>query len=265
MGALNFLRQFSRVFLFITNVIVTAIGILALVVGIWAAATDRDYTSIADDDDTNIDAYPIVLIVVGSVIIILGGTGFGGAICGAKKVCRVILMIYAIVMGIIVLVALAGGIAAYVRRDDIEDTFRENANRTLHLTPTRKDYLIDWNDAQKDIHCCGVTNYTDWLQVEWINSTNNASDVDEPVIPVSCCATVNGCDDPVAIFPEDIESGRYKVWSDGCVNEIVDRVSDQIGVVAGVSITVAVLLILAVVMACFVSLYNPQKEKYEVV
>ena len=56
-------------------------------------ATDRDYTSIADDDDTNIDAYPIVLIVVGSVIIILGGTGFGGAICGAKKVCRVILMI----------------------------------------------------------------------------------------------------------------------------------------------------------------------------
>ena len=56
-------------------------------------ATDRDYTSIADDDDTNIDAYPIVLIVVGSFIIILGGAGFGGTICATKMICRAVLMI----------------------------------------------------------------------------------------------------------------------------------------------------------------------------
>jgi len=56
-------------------------------------ATDRDYTSIADDDDTDIDAYPIVLIVVGSFVIILGGAGFGGAVCATKKMGRIILMI----------------------------------------------------------------------------------------------------------------------------------------------------------------------------
>jgi len=56
-------------------------------------ATDRDYTSIADDDDTNIDAYPIVLIVIGSFIIILGGAGFGGAVCATKMIGRGILMI----------------------------------------------------------------------------------------------------------------------------------------------------------------------------
>jgi len=56
-------------------------------------ATDRDYTNIADDDDTNIDAYPIVLIVAGCFILILGLAGFGGAVCAANMLGRFILMI----------------------------------------------------------------------------------------------------------------------------------------------------------------------------
>jgi len=53
------------------------------------------------------------------------------------------------------------------------------------------------------------------LDVDWLNSTNNASDVDVPVIPVSCCAKVGGCgDDTVFILPEEIDDGTYKVWTE---------------------------------------------------
>jgi len=52
---------------------------------------DQSHTDIADGSDTNYDAYPIVLIVVGSLVIVLGAMGFLGAICGKKIIGRVLL------------------------------------------------------------------------------------------------------------------------------------------------------------------------------
>ena len=54
---------------------------------------DTEYTDIADGSDTNFNAYPIVLIVVGCFILILGAVGFLGALCGDKKVGRVLLFV----------------------------------------------------------------------------------------------------------------------------------------------------------------------------
>ena len=54
---------------------------------------DRDYTEIVDGSDTNFDAYPIVLIVIGSFILILGAMGIVGALCGDKVLGRILLFV----------------------------------------------------------------------------------------------------------------------------------------------------------------------------
>ena len=54
---------------------------------------DTEYTDIADGSDTNFNAYPILLIVVGCFILILGAVGFLGALCGDKAVGRVLLFV----------------------------------------------------------------------------------------------------------------------------------------------------------------------------
>lgn len=58
---------------------------------------DRDYTNIADGSDTNYDAYPIVLVVAGCLILGLGLMGLLGAICGDKMLGRVILFLVRLV------------------------------------------------------------------------------------------------------------------------------------------------------------------------
>ena len=55
--------------------------------------TQRDYTEIADGSDTNFDAYPIVLVVVGVFLLILGTMGFVGAVCGNKVLGRILLFL----------------------------------------------------------------------------------------------------------------------------------------------------------------------------
>lgn len=242
-----FVHRFSRVFLFITNVCVALIGALALGVGIWGLTRDRDYTNIGDGSDTNYNAYPIVLVVAGSLILILGAVGFLGAICGNKALGRILLFFYAIAMGIIVLLALAGGIAAYVRRDDLEEDFRESAESTLNATATNNDtgYLNDWNTVQTDLHCCGANNYEDWANIRWYRNESSPEFRELGLVPVSCCSTVGGCNSSEFIYADDINStdSQVDVWDEGCVDAVVDRISDQIGVIAGVSITVAVLLV----------------------
>lgn len=57
------------------------------------------------------------------------------------------------------------------------------------------------------LHCCGATNYTDWLYTDWFGNLTTG-----PVIPVSCCATVGGCGEEGFIFEDDIPV-TYRVWT----------------------------------------------------
>ena len=65
------------------------------------------------------------------------------------------------------------------------------------------------------LHCCGATNYTDWLITDWYTGDQNTDD--EPVVPVSCCATVGGCGNGSEIILENEIPGEYKVWTKVCI------------------------------------------------
>ena len=63
-------------------------------------------------------------------------------------------------------------------------------------------------------HCCGATNYSNWLYVDWYKG--NQSTGGEPVIPLSCCATKGGClnnTDIDFILEGDVDDGTYVVWT----------------------------------------------------
>ncbi|XP_065903196.1 tetraspanin-6-like [Dysidea avara] len=241
----------SKIGLIIINIIVLCFGIVSLGIGIWAASTDRDYLDISGKDD-RYNSVGVLLAIVGSFILIVGSTGIFGICCASKLLGRILLVAYAIVMSIILVMVLGGAIAGYAQRDDLKDTLRDDAYRTLNRTEHNKEYLRAWNDAQKDVHCCGVDSYQDWLPIQWRNDTIG-------VIPLSCCAKVNGCSGDYIVPDEEI------VWTQGCVDAIIDKVSDQIGAVAAISITVLVMMIIAVVMALIVVVFNQKAGKYEVV
>ncbi|XP_065903199.1 tetraspanin-6-like [Dysidea avara] len=213
-------------------------------------STDRDYLDISGNDDRYNNA-AILLAIVGSFILIVGSTGIFGVFCASKLIGRILLGFYGVGMSAIILIASGGAIAGYVHKDKLEDTLHDDAYRTLNRTEHNKDYLRAWNDAQKSVHCCGVESFEDWLPVQWRNDTVG-------VIPVSCCAKINGCSGEYIVPGEEI------VWRQGCADAIIDKVSDQIGAVAGFSIAILILMIIAVVMA-FTVMRIKDGDTYEMV
>ncbi|KAM6912119.1 tetraspanin 37 [Xenentodon cancila] len=56
--------------------------------------------------------------------------------------------------------------------------------------------------TQEELRCCGVRNYTDWMETSWFNRTG------EPLVPRSCCNTTSfplctgSVDQPWQFYPE---------------------------------------------------------------
>ncbi|XP_065903197.1 tetraspanin-6-like [Dysidea avara] len=247
-----------QIFLLTVNFIISCLGVVALVIGIWAASTNRDYLDISGDDK-NYDSVAVLLAIVGCFILIVGAIGFIGVLCGPRMFGRILLMVYAVIVSIIILVVISGAIAGYVQKDDLKDTFRSDALRTLNRTDVSYNTknLVTWNDAQKEVHCCGADSFHDWLPVNWSGNGTN-------FIPESCCATAGGCKTGKSI-PYPFIGNATKVWSEGCVNAIIDKVSDQIGAVAGISVAIGVIMILAVATSCLVSILHRRSDRYELV
>merc|ERR1712121_93315 len=97
---------------------------------------------------------------------------------GALKENYCLTMSFAVMLAVIFILMIAGGIAAYVLRNEIEDEV------TKILLDTQKKYndtdsagvTQTWDKLQREFTCCGVKNYDEW-------KTRNLT----TVYPQSCC------------------------------------------------------------------------------
>lgn len=179
----------------------------------------------------------ILLIVVGVVIFLLAFFGC----CGAVKENYCLTMTFAVSLGIIFILEIAGGIAGFVLRDRIENEITGLLNTSMDkYNSGDKDLEKSWNDLQNEFHCCGATNKTDW---EHHNVTK---------IPDSCCTT------PVA------KGGTCPLYySQGCATKLEKWVQDKIVIIGGVGIGLAFVQVVGIVFAC--CLARAIKKEYEVV
>ncbi|CAI7998343.1 CD63 antigen [Geodia barretti] len=130
------------------------------------------------DDDTEYTQVSVLLIVVGIFVLIIGVVGAVGALFASKAFGRIILVVYAISLGLLVVCEIAGGITAAVARNKVESVFRDSANSTFSKYNDSRDSSErdTWNQFQKDFKCCGVESYKDYRTVFKNDS-----------VPVSCC------------------------------------------------------------------------------
>lgn len=250
------LTKFNQLVLLVVNIFVLLLGLSVMIVGAWAEAQGREYFTITDDesDYTNV---AILLIVVGIFVFIIGVVGAVGALFASKVFGRIILMVYAIGLGLLVICEVAGGIAAAAARDQLAGVFRDSVNSTFQNYLNNTSERDAWNDFQKRFECCGVKSYKDYRALFHDNS-----------VPLSCCngearnATGSGRID-CSIAVKNVTDSAY-VYSKGCSDALADAIGKNLGAIAGAAIVLALIQIVGVVMACCVALY-PKKETYEVV
>uniref|UniRef100_UPI00398F8BE4 CD63 antigen n=1 Tax=Pristiophorus japonicus TaxID=55135 RepID=UPI00398F8BE4 len=223
--------------MFIFNLLFWISGIALIVVGILVQTKLNGTLHI-----TNVAASgaPIVLIIVGVVI---NFVAFFGC-CGAWKENYCMVTTFAVLLIIIFLVEIAAAIAGYVFKDQIRDAFEKSFNETM------RNYNVSANaknidSLQKQFHCCGSSQYTDWF-----------SEMSNHSVPDSCCKKIiPGCGKITT---------AANIYQEGCVNVINAWLKNNIVIVAGVALGIALFQLLGIIFACVLMKGIRIRSNYEV-
>lgn len=198
-------------------------GIILIAVGAAVGAVYTGYELFLPDKFFSI---PTFLIVIGAFIIVI--TFFG---CwGALKENYCLILSFSVMLFIIFILELAAGISGYVLRNDayvmINTTLDNSLFKYEPLAQNAQTSL--WDEVQRDFHCCGVTNYTDWSRV--FNNSN---------LPLSCCSIPVGTVGTFSCTAENADTNRNV--GIGCLLGFSNYIADHAVSLGAAGVVIAVL------------------------
>jgi hypothetical protein len=158
-----------KTLMFVFNGIVWVLGLVLFVVGIVVLVEGKNWNEIVDNKTVPVS---VMLLVVGLVIAIVGFLG-----CfGAMKQNGTMLLIYAIVLGIIIILQCVAGVLAFIFSDEANEIVKEGLEQGLkdygkpplkHID-TKKNEESVWTEGidfiQEHLECCGITDGADWIK-----------------------------------------------------------------------------------------------------
>lgn len=188
-------------------------------VGIWLLVSD-DFTKYSDADDNLSFIYTgaYILVAIGGLIMIIGFLGC----CGAIRESQCMLGCFFFLLFIIFAVLLGAGIWAVISKDEVRTIVRKVLNKQIQQAcdpkvPNSKSVNF-LNHVQDQFQCCGVDGITDYNDFTNCNVSKS-----EP-----CVA-------------EEINNG--------CLDKASAWFEQNILIVAGVAIGIAVVLILGMIFS----------------
>lgn len=117
-----------------------------------------------DRNDKTMQAAMILVIVVGAIIFL---TGFLGC-CGAIQESSCLLMMYAFIMGLLLIAEITAAILAVVFRRQLGDELKDSMVKYAKekMVPLKKDKndatVLAWNRMQSKLQCCGGSGIDDY-------------------------------------------------------------------------------------------------------
>ncbi|XP_074206344.1 tetraspanin-17 isoform X1 [Camelus bactrianus] len=232
----------GKYFLFGFNIIFWVLGALFLAIGLWAWGEKGVLSNISALTDLG-GLDPVWLfVVVGGVMSVLG---FAGCI-GALRENTFLLKFFSVFLGLIFFLELATGILAFVFKDWIRDQLNLFINNNVKAYRDDIDLqnLIDF--AQEYWSCCGARGPNDWNLNIYFNCTDLNPSRERCGVPFSCCVrdpaedVLNTqCGYDVRLKLELEQQGS--IHTKGCVGQFEKWLQDNLIVVAGVFVGIALL------------------------
>ncbi|CDW55483.1 CD63 antigen [Trichuris trichiura] len=210
--------------LFLFNFVFWLSGIGLIVVGAVIQIKYSSYVNFLGDD--SFLSAPIMFMVVGCIIAILGFFGC----CGAIRENYCMTMTFAVLLGVIFILELAAGIASYVLRNDVEELLGERVKHGMenYNQTGSEGVTMAWDALQREFKCCGTNNYTDWYHVKVGR------------VPKSCCHIPAEECSPNSKENDDTNHMAEYIHTEGCIDGLKDWVVNNVAVVGGVACGVAV-------------------------
>lgn len=221
-------------------------GVLLLAVGVWAKVSLEAYFSLSDDESTTNATY--VLIGTGATIVIFGLFGCFATCRGSPWM----LKLYAMFLTLVFLAELVAGISGFIFRHEIKmklDVAYKHAVKSYNSTDS-SSMAVD--TIQRTLHCCGVTNYTDWNDTPYFKAKG---------IPKSCCKESANCTEAIL---KDLNKAKTEVYPTGCFSLVTGVIEANLGIIAGISFGMAFFQLIGIFLSCCLSRYITNNQ-YEMV
>ncbi|KAJ8784380.1 hypothetical protein J1605_008313 [Eschrichtius robustus] len=191
-----------------------------------------------------------LFLVVGGVMFILG---FAGCI-GALRENTFLLKFFSVFLGIIFFLELTAGVLAFVFKDWIKDQlyFFINNNIRAYRDDIDLQNLIDF--TQEYWQCCGAFGADDWNLNIYFNCTDSNASRERCGVPFSCC-TKDPAEDVIntqcgydARQKPEVDQ-QIVIYTKGCVPQFEKWLQDNLTIVAGIFIGIALLQIFGICLA----------------
>jgi len=241
----------AKYLFFAFNFIFFVLGIATLGVGIYSRVENDSWSELIDSSSLFSAAN---LLIAGGVIVAI--IGFLGC-CGAIKEVRILLIIYSVVVILIFILEIAGGAYAYTKRDEVEKKLTEGLQKGVTTEYGKDDNTaskgmtkaIDW--FQKNVKCCGIENPNEWQTSAWA-----APNITEIKTPDSCCTDISaGCGRDLSQYSSS------SIYQKGCVEAGKKFVKDNLYLVGGVGVGIAVVQLLSIVFAvCLICAFRDAEK-----
>ncbi|XP_011181475.3 CD63 antigen [Zeugodacus cucurbitae] len=216
---MNCLASIIKYLIYIANVVFVICGILIIILGSLMIGNLGEFKSL--DEAFNVEALPIIIIVLGCIIFVISFFGC----CGAIRESSCCMTTYAVLMLIMFCLQIALVIWVFVKRADFLKTMGDVVDTAWKENNSNKNVPMD--ALQISFKCCGKNNYEDYLMA------GNK-------VPISCCGSLE-----IKECPEDV----YKT-KPGCKDEFVGFWSTNMNIIRYAGIAVAGIELAVFTIAC---------------
>jgi CD63 antigen len=232
--------------LFVFNLMFFLAGVGLIVTGVLVQTEYNEYFAFFD---SQLNAAAILMIVVGSILFTVGFFGC----CGAYKENRCMVIAFVFLVSIVFIVEISAAIAGHVMRHEIDNLIRTKMNeatRNYQKVVVREA----WDGTQRELRCCGVNNYTDWLENDLLRNTSS--------VPPSCC--VNSTHGPdcgrgvllpwtVEAVPGSTSSSTDGIYQEGCLGKILGWFGDNAIILSVVGVCLGLIQLMGIILGWLLS------------
>ncbi|XP_050981001.1 tetraspanin 37 [Labeo rohita] len=188
---------------------------------------------------------PAKLAVAGGVILLISGCT-GCLVSNKKPSCGHGLLVYLLI--IVWCIVCTTAALAYTHKGKIDADLAPLKDVFQNYSSNSRDPDTKAVDAlQRELRCCGLKNYTDWLETPWFNQSGKYE------VPLSCCnKTFHSCNGTL--------DSPQLLYNEGCQIKLEKTLLLSVDVIIITSLVVLFLLIMSWIIVAQLMRHQPPQE-----
>lgn len=222
--------------MFFFNFLFWLSGLILIIIG--AIIRDK-YGDTFNLVDSKFGSAPVLIIVVGAIVFVVGFLGC----CGAVKENYCMVTTFAVLLVLIFILEIVAGVIGFVYKEKVNDYATDALKKAIASYGTDEGVGKLMDLVQPEFKCCGVSGAADY------NSTKGADVCTKDQGGVKSCHEGKDC--------------TKTLFSKGCKETLINYIKSNMVLVGGVALGIAFIQLLGIVFACL--LMRAIKGEYEVV